>query len=115
MPDRRLHEMCRRAAIKRVADVAVTQPVTRYSSRQASARRRLLYDPMHLRAVERPALLRTEHRLIVARLAAQLGQLLPYAAGRHDHARLAALAEYRDLTGPGSSLGIPPTQAADFG
>jgi hypothetical protein len=55
-PDRRLHQMRRRAAIERVGNVGVAQVVRRDLARQAGPRRGPLHDPVDLRRIERAAL-----------------------------------------------------------
>jgi hypothetical protein len=52
MADRLLHEMRRRAAVERVADMSVPQKVAAHGSRQPSARRGALYDTMNCRTIE---------------------------------------------------------------
>ena len=59
-----LHEVDGGAAVERVADMGVAQPVRRDGFRQSGALGGLLDDAVHLRGIERAALPRAEHRRV---------------------------------------------------
>ena len=78
VPDRRLHEVSRRAAIERVRAVRMSQPVRRDRRRQARPLGCLFNNAVDLGGVESSTLGRAENRIIVRRLSAERNQLAPH-------------------------------------
>ncbi len=64
------------------------------------------HDPVDLRGVERAALRRSEHGVIVGHLSAERDQLALHGSRQYDNPRLAALAEHRDLAAGSPALRV---------
>lgn len=116
VPERRLHEVDRRAAVERVAGVGVPEPMRRNLSREPGSRRGTLYDAVCLPQGKAAAgRLRVEDEGVGLGSVAQLVYDAPRVGREQHRTGFAALAVHRRLAGAVTGGEVTPAQADTLG